>query len=105
MSMEELRELYQLLDKARHMGRNELCWCGSGEKYKRCHLGRDRAPEPTTQEILDQQGRVLDRKVCLHADAGPTTCSKVIQAHTLQRSELSKIARSGKVYGFKGDFV
>jgi uncharacterized protein YecA (UPF0149 family) len=22
-------------------GRNEVCWCGSGKKYKRCHLGKD----------------------------------------------------------------
>jgi uncharacterized protein YecA (UPF0149 family) len=22
-------------------GRNEPCWCGSGEKYKRCHLESD----------------------------------------------------------------
>ena len=22
-------------------GRNELCWCGSGLKYKRCHLESD----------------------------------------------------------------
>ena len=22
------------------VGRNEPCWCGSGKKYKRCHLGR-----------------------------------------------------------------
>ena len=21
-----------------HMERNELCWCGSGKKYKKCHL-------------------------------------------------------------------
>lgn len=21
--------------------RNDLCWCGSGLKYKRCHLERD----------------------------------------------------------------
>jgi hypothetical protein len=25
----------------RRPGRNEPCWCGSGKKYKRCHLGRD----------------------------------------------------------------
>ena len=24
-------------------GRNEPCWCGSGRKYKRCHLGEDEA--------------------------------------------------------------
>jgi uncharacterized protein YecA (UPF0149 family) len=22
-------------------GRNEICWCGSGKKYKRCHLEED----------------------------------------------------------------
>ena len=24
------------------VGRNEPCWCGSGKKYKQCHLDRDR---------------------------------------------------------------
>jgi hypothetical protein len=23
------------------IGRNDLCWCGSGKKYKRCHLKKD----------------------------------------------------------------
>lgn len=23
------------------LGRNDLCWCGSGKKYKRCHMGKD----------------------------------------------------------------
>jgi hypothetical protein len=23
------------------LGRNDICWCGSGKKYKRCHLGTD----------------------------------------------------------------
>ncbi len=22
-------------------GRNDLCWCGSGKKYKKCHLPED----------------------------------------------------------------
>lgn len=25
------------------LGRNDLCWCGSGKKYKDCHLAADRA--------------------------------------------------------------
>ncbi len=25
------------------IGRNEPCWCGSGRKYKKCHLGQERA--------------------------------------------------------------
>lgn len=23
------------------LGRNDVCWCGSGKKYKRCHLKSD----------------------------------------------------------------
>jgi hypothetical protein len=23
------------------LGRNDVCWCGSGKKYKRCHLRED----------------------------------------------------------------
>ena len=25
----------------RDLGRNESCWCGSGKKYKKCHLLED----------------------------------------------------------------
>jgi hypothetical protein len=28
--------------KPRKLGRNERCWCGSGKKYKKCHLDLDR---------------------------------------------------------------
>lgn len=27
------------------LGRNDLCWCGSGKKYKRCHLSKDAAKQ------------------------------------------------------------
>ena len=23
------------------IGRNDICWCGSGKKYKKCHLSKD----------------------------------------------------------------
>lgn len=28
------------------VGRNEPCWCGSGRKHKKCHLGRNPLPLP-----------------------------------------------------------
>jgi preprotein translocase subunit SecA len=28
--------------KPRQVGRNERCWCGSGKKYKKCHLDLER---------------------------------------------------------------
>ncbi len=35
------------------IGRNQPCWCGSGKKYKTCHLDSDRGaispPEPTSE--------------------------------------------------------
>jgi tetratricopeptide (TPR) repeat protein len=41
--------LVQLLEHFRpraraDLGRNERCWCGSGRKYKQCHLGKEVAP-------------------------------------------------------------
>ena len=29
------------VEPRRDLGRNEPCWCGSGRKYKKCHLGRE----------------------------------------------------------------
>lgn len=31
-----------IAQKPRKLGRNERCWCGSGKKYKKCHLDLDR---------------------------------------------------------------
>jgi hypothetical protein len=28
------------------VGRNDRCWCGSGKKFKKCHLGKDTLLEP-----------------------------------------------------------
>jgi preprotein translocase subunit SecA len=30
------------------LGRNDPCWCGSGKKYKNCHLREDRANNPAS---------------------------------------------------------
>lgn len=32
------RPIYQL-------SRNDECWCGSGKKYKRCHIDKDRTQD------------------------------------------------------------
>lgn len=34
------------------LGRNDACWCGSGRKYKRCHLGREPLPLADRAEWL-----------------------------------------------------
>ncbi len=37
--------------------RNDLCWCGSGLKYKKCHLERDQA-------YLSGQKEQAEKKSC-----------------------------------------
>jgi len=39
------------------MERNEPCWCGSGQKYKKCHMS-------------------IDQKIMMHADRGEITPSR-----------------------------
>ncbi len=41
---DEVKKLFTSNDAiapAQKPGRNEPCWCGSGEKYKKCHLPED----------------------------------------------------------------
>jgi len=52
--------------KAIAPGRNDPCWCGSGKKYKKCHLDADRkneaAPSPGHEfdPLRQQVGRLLE---------------------------------------------
>ncbi|CAJ1501327.1 SEC-C domain-containing protein [[Mycobacterium] burgundiense] len=41
------------------LGRNEPCWCGSGRKYKKCHLGNEKPP-------LAERAAWLYRKATQH---------------------------------------
>lgn len=43
-------------------GRNDPCWCGSGKKYKKCHLAADEASE-RPQEPGDSAGEPLYEKL------------------------------------------
>ena len=82
------------------LGRNERCWCGSGKKYKRCHLDRYAQTPLATQEYLKFIKKTYSKGYCLHPQAGPQTCKgNIIKAHTIQRNGgLNRIAREGHVY-------
>jgi preprotein translocase subunit SecA len=38
------------------LGRNDLCWCGSGKKYKLCHLAADQASGRVATADADAKG-------------------------------------------------
>ena len=84
----------------RKIGRNDKCWCGSGKKFKRCHLNREDQQPPGKQEMLERFNRLYEEGDCLHPKAGTSTCAgKIIKAHTIQRNgDLNVIARQGHVY-------
>jgi len=56
-------DLVQLFERFRPapragLGRNERCWCGSGRKYKACHLNREQLP-------LEQRAAWLYQKAAI----------------------------------------
>lgn len=58
----ELRELMQPFLPREHpeLGRNDRCWCGSGRKYKVCHLGKSEASlGQRAQWMYDNAGRFV----------------------------------------------
>ena len=40
--LDQVRGDLPAAEKPRRLGRNDPCWCGSGKKYKECHLDLDR---------------------------------------------------------------
>jgi len=53
------------------IGRNNLCWCGSGKKYKNCRIDRDRlnkkTPVPINTPMMSKcsvfKGKVSPKRV------------------------------------------
>jgi hypothetical protein len=57
------------------IGRNDPCWCGSGLKYKKCHLDRE---NQTPVELWDADHalrRNFSRKECLALRDMPKPCA------------------------------
>lgn len=79
--------------------RNSLCWCGSGKKYKKCHLDRSGQEKENPWAAVETNRRSFSRKECCAFDVGLGECSGgVIAAHTVSCGpNLSKIADDGHV--------
>lgn len=70
----------------KELGRNDPCWCGSGKKYKKCHIGVSDEKRPSFGQIESAANKAWQRRECLHPNASPSVCTKIIDAHTVQRS-------------------
>lgn len=87
-------------------GRNDPCWCGSGRKYKHCHLNRN-AEEPTTRaEALHGMLSSFKHKECSCPDEWKHECNgNIVRAHSLsRRNALGAVTESGHVFSLVPDW-
>ena len=85
------------------LGRNDKCWCGSGLKFKRCHLDREREKPLSKGEIIEFEKNVSKREKCYAPKKLTTDCNSIIKSHTISKSSgLSDIAdNTNHVLGLK----
>lgn len=86
------------------LGRNELCPCGSGKKYKKCCL-RKTDEQKLAEAILDSKYDAKKNKhikQCLHPKKDE--CSdEIIMAHAIQKNGvLRKVSDKGRVITLDG---
>ena len=84
------------------ISRNSPCWCGSGVKYKKCHLNREIQDLPSQWDLIKKHKVEFGRKYCLCPEEYPTKCQgNIIKAHTISKSKsLKTIARNQHIYSF-----
>jgi len=77
--------------------RNAQCPCGSGKKYKRCHLARKtQLPLPFNDIVTQSKGSFSKRYCLLHSQSG---CKgRIVSSHTIPHSKLRLITRNGNLY-------
>ncbi|AXY23286.1 SEC-C motif protein [Komagataeibacter saccharivorans] len=79
--------------------RNKPCWCGSGQKYKKCHLNREDQERENPWNAVQAHRKAFQKKACWARDVGLGQChGTIIRAHTVSKGpNLSRIANNGHV--------
>ncbi|MBN2377185.1 MAG: SEC-C domain-containing protein [Sedimentisphaerales bacterium] len=98
--------IIQNQNEIHRLGRNDPCWCGSGEKYKKCHLNRESQQPYKMSDIVEFQKKFSDKKYCMHPEANDENCKgDICKAHSVQRALLDKIAENSHVFGWNLDML
>lgn len=87
-------------------GRNNPCWCGSGQKFKHCHLNRSEEEPETRAEALQGLFSSFKHKECsCPADWKHQCTGDIVRAHSLsRRNALSVVTESGHVFSLVPDW-
>jgi hypothetical protein len=83
--------------------RNKPCWCGSGKKYKKCHLNREEEQSLARKDLESHSKHLKSKKTCSVSNIYPSACStKIVSAHTISKSgSLKEISENGHIMGTK----
>lgn len=72
------------------MERNELCWCGSGKKYKRCHMAMEEK-----MEQLREAGHIVPGRELLKTPAQIKAIKKSAELNTAVLDHVAKHIHAG----------
>ena len=72
------------------MERNELCWCGSGKKYKRCHMAMEEK-----MEQLREAGHIVPGRELLKTPAQIEAIKKSAELNTAVLDHVAKHFHAG----------
>lgn len=85
---------------SKNLGRNDPCWCGSGKKYKKCHIKPQENMESPINFLVNLNNQVLDKSYCLHPNTSECSGS-IVKAHSVQKSGgLKELSERSHVYSF-----
>jgi len=89
------------------IGRNDPCWCGSGKKYKKCHLNRNLQNPIASWEAEKELRKFYGVKYCSCPQVMKHQCTgRIVKAHTVSKSaSLKSISRDSHVYGLNLSFA
>jgi hypothetical protein len=63
-------------------GRNELCWCGSGRKFKKCHLNTNIDIPLNPQSTMNEARKIFGKKYCMSSESNKCN-GNIVKAHTV----------------------
>jgi hypothetical protein len=88
------------------IGRNAPCWCGSGRKYKHCHLNRSQEqPTTRTEAFQGMLSSFKQRECSCPADWKHQCTGNIVRAHSLsRRNALGAVTESGHVFSLVPDW-
>lgn len=83
--------------------RNQSCWCGSGKKFKKCHLLIEQAARQRPDQLEGGLRKRLGRQECMCPPSMRSECTgRIVSAHTISRAaSLNALAVDGHVYSYK----